>query len=255
MNLITAFDIKKGDLVAIVGGGGKSSLLFALEQAWEGPIVLTTTTRIFQAQIARARASLSLDALDQLGAQLKHWGSCLIIGRTHNEKAHGVPIEYPARWLTRPDVDIVAVEADGSRMLPVKAPAEHEPAMPTGTTLGVIVVGIDAFDRPISEVAHRPKLVCAITNQHPPAYLTPTTLATLLTHPHGGLKNMPPTARVAVCINKVETPHQRQLATQTAHKLIATGKIERVVVTALQAASPQTTLFLSDQTNRLYFEN
>ena len=43
----------KGELVSIVGGGGKSALLFALADAparW----VLTTTTRMFAAQISLA---------------------------------------------------------------------------------------------------------------------------------------------------------------------------------------------------------
>ena len=38
-------------------------------------------------------------------------------------------------------------------MLPVKAPAEPEPVIPHGTTLLVIVAGIDALTRPIAEVA------------------------------------------------------------------------------------------------------
>ena len=36
--------------VAIVGGGGKSSLLFALGRELPGRVVMTTTTRIFAAQ-------------------------------------------------------------------------------------------------------------------------------------------------------------------------------------------------------------
>jgi hypothetical protein len=36
-------------------------------------------------------------------------------------------------------IDWVVVEADGSRMLPVKAPGPHEPVVPIGTTLLVQV--------------------------------------------------------------------------------------------------------------------
>jgi hypothetical protein len=36
-------------------------------------------------------------------------------------------------------IDWVVVEADGSRMLPVKAPGSHEPVVPIGTTLLVQV--------------------------------------------------------------------------------------------------------------------
>ena len=34
-------------VVSIVGGGGKSSLMFALAEALPGRVVMTTTTRIF----------------------------------------------------------------------------------------------------------------------------------------------------------------------------------------------------------------
>ena len=42
------------ELVAIVGGGGKSSLLFALADSLPGRVVVTTTTRIFAAQMSQA---------------------------------------------------------------------------------------------------------------------------------------------------------------------------------------------------------
>ena len=49
-------------------------------------------------------------------------------------------------------------------MRPVKAPAAHEPVIPLEATLVVPVVGLDALEGPIDEVAHRPELVRRITN-------------------------------------------------------------------------------------------
>ncbi|HID75022.1 MAG TPA: hypothetical protein EYP56_03395, partial [Planctomycetaceae bacterium] len=46
-----------GELVSIVGGGGKSALLFGLARSLPGCAVLTTTTRIFANQTARAAAT------------------------------------------------------------------------------------------------------------------------------------------------------------------------------------------------------
>ncbi len=43
-------------LVAVVGGGGKSSLLFALAECLSGRVVLSTSSRIFAAQMSRAAA-------------------------------------------------------------------------------------------------------------------------------------------------------------------------------------------------------
>ncbi len=234
MNLIEAFGIQQGDLISIVGGGGKSSLLFRLERQWAGNIVVTTTTRIFAALIARARAHVTLDLLEQLGEQLAINRSCLVIGEAIGEKAQGVPIEFPGELLARQDVDVVAVEADGSRMRPVKAPAAHEPVIAPETTVGVIVMGMDALEGRLEEVAHRPKIITTLTNTQLHQPLTPTTLTTLLTHPQGGLKSMPTNARIIVCLNKVDTEQRQESASMIAQHLLATSKIERVVLTKLQ---------------------
>src|SRR5690606_18076711 len=115
------------ELVAIVGGGGKTSLMFALAAALPGRVVMTTTTRIFAAQMKRAPAVVYADDLSPLCDALDAHGRCLVVGRVDGDKAFGVDPDLPARLLARPDVDYVLVEADGSRMRPVKAPADHEP--------------------------------------------------------------------------------------------------------------------------------
>ena len=220
-------------LVAVVGGGGKSSLLFALAECLSGRVLLSTTTRIFAAQMDRAPAVCTTadegwqDELERVA------GNLLIVGRVEGERAGGVPPELPAKWLARPDVDWVVVEADGSRMLPVKAPAEHEPVVPERTTLLVCVVGIDALAEPIERVAHRPERVAGITGLGLSQHLTPEALAELLTSPHGGLKGAPDGARVAVLINKVESTPQRDAAHRIADAVLREVRVERVVIGAL----------------------
>ena len=233
-DLIESFGFKKGDLVAIVGGGGKSSLMFAAEKLWDGPVVLTTTTRIFRVQIDQAQSALPLAQLDQLGERLQQHNGCLIYGAVEGEKALGVGAEVPQALLERPDVDLVLVEADGSRRLPVKAPAAHEPVIPAGTTYLVMMVGIDCLEKPLGEVAHRPELVSQITGLSLTQQLDPAALCTLLIDPHGGLKDAPLGARTAVCLNKVETESRQRLAEETAERLMASGTIDAVVIASLK---------------------
>ncbi len=238
MSLIEAFDIHRGELISLVGGGGKSSLMFGLAQSWPGRVVLTTTTRLFRAQVGRAQSWVTLKNIGQLGEKLARHRSCLVVGPAdvhERDKVTGVSADWPARLLARPDVEIVVVEADGSRRRPVKAPAEHEPMIPPETTLGIIVVGIDALERPIAEVAHRPQLVCGLTGLSPEQNLTPAALTKLLTDQNGGLKGMPPGARIAICLNKIETPPRAAAAAAVADQLLLHEPIERVVLTSLQA--------------------
>ena len=226
--------VRAPGLVSIVGGGGKSSLMFALAESLPGRVVLTTTTRIFAAQMSHAARVCSLGDRDWMNALDSFERNLLVVEGVEGDHAMGVPRELPDEMLAHARVDWVVVEADGSRMLPVKAPAEHEPVIPDATTLLVCVTGIDALSAPIREVAHRPERVSAITGLPPGRTLTPEALASLLTSPEGGLKDAPPAARIAVLINKVETSEQRTTAREVARRILHEPRVERSLVGALR---------------------
>ena len=250
-----------GNLVAFVGGGGKTSLMFALAAVLPGRVVVTTTTRIFAAQMRLAPAieyAADLSRLDQL---LEAHGRCLVVGQVEGDKAFGVDPALPAALLARPDVDFVLVEADGSRMRPVKAPAAHEPVIPPGTTLVVPVAGLDALERPLEEVAHRPELVKRITNEEigirneesgsagarergnssedrQGHYLTAQGLARLLTHPEGGLKGVPEAARVVAFLNKAEGESRLAMGRTAAQLMLREPRLAQVAIATVRAAEP-----------------
>lgn len=250
------------EVVSIVGGGGKTSLMFALAQAWSGRAIATTTTRIFAAQMKLSPAVVQIGAweietgdwaeevqslLAALRSPLDTFGHCLIVGPvgegSNVEKAFGVPVALPGCLLGREGIDLVIVEADGSRMRPIKAPADHEPVVPPETTLLVPVAGIDALDEPVEQVAHRPERVRALLAAAGSAAivderLTAVGLARLLSHPQGGLKGAPEGARVVPFINKVETAVQLAAATEIAHLMLTEARIEQVVIGALRTAQP-----------------
>ena len=251
--LLSALNIgREPALVSIVGAGGKTSLLFALGQALGKRVVLTTTTRIFATQMKEATAVCTTTNLNTLGDKLAEFGQCLVVGEVQGEKAYGVPPELPGQLLAHPDVDYVIVEADGSRMRPVKAPADHEPVVPPETTLLVPMVGIDALNSRIADIAHRPERVVGLLNEserfsvNSEQYLTQAMIAFLLTHPQGGLKDVPFNSQIIPFINKVETAVQLQSACQIAYHILHdvtrfTLHISRpaqVVIAALQTRQP-----------------
>jgi molybdenum cofactor cytidylyltransferase len=247
-----AFGLGSSELVAISGGGGKSSLMFALAKALSGRVIMTTTTRIFTAQTKLADAVFIVPKgqtsdggligesgqVSELGALLARHGNCLVIGELVGEKAAGVPPELPGRLLARADVDYVLVEADGSRMRPCKAPAGHEPVVPTETTVLVPVAGIDAVGGRLVDVAHRPERVAVLTGLRPDDEMTTSALAALMSHPDGGLKGAPGEARVVPLLNKVTTSEQSLAAGEVARLLLKNERIDSVVIGAVREPVP-----------------
>jgi molybdenum cofactor cytidylyltransferase len=232
-----ALGVEPGDLVALVGGGGKTSLMLALGRALVGAgqrVILTTTTRIASHELALAPAACPAGDDEALAAALASAGCCLVTREVGPHKAAGVEPDMPRQWLARPDVDVVVVEADGAAQRPVKLPADHEPALPDGTTLLVALVGIDALAGPLEQVAHRPERVASWLGISPGEWLTPALLARLAAGAEGGMKGLPDGARAALFINKVEDDRQALLAGQVALAVLGNSPVRRVVAGALQ---------------------
>jgi len=235
LKLPQALGLKAGPLlVAIVGGGGKSSLLFALGKHLPGRVLLTTTTRIFAAQMNRAKQVFTLEDGDWRKHVSEAPGSTLLVGHVAGDRAVGVPIELPSQILDEGRADWVIVEADGSRMRPVKAPAEHEPVIPAETGHVVVMAGIDALFASIEEIAHRPERVADVTGLPMNERLSPEALATLLSTRTGGLKNIPTAAEVSVMLNKVEAPQDMEWAEETAEIILREKRVNRVLAGRLQ---------------------
>jgi molybdenum cofactor cytidylyltransferase len=68
--------------------------------------------------------------------------------------------------------------------------------------------------------------------------LTPDALACLLTHPQGGLKGVPDSARIAPFINKVETDGRLSAARQVARHALHAPRVDRIVIGAVHSQWP-----------------
>ena len=195
---------------------------------------MTTTTRIFAAQTERAEATYCVGTPEYHAAIATPKTGMLVIGEIEGDKARGVSAEVPAQLLAAPGVDFVLVEADGSRMLPAKAPAEHEPVISPETTLHIAVAGIDALAGTIGETCHRPDRVAQLLGLEVGESMSPADLAHLLCHANGGAKGAPAGARFAVMINKVEDSEQWRLARALARLASVDPRVERVVLGAIE---------------------
>jgi probable selenium-dependent hydroxylase accessory protein YqeC len=246
VKLSDALGMTADEVVALVGGGGKSTAMFCLAREMVekgGSAITTTTTRIFGAQIALSPAHVpAAEATrERVGDALSAHGQVLVIGATDREsgKAEGVSLglfQQLRTWF--PDACLLN-EADGSRMRPFKAPAAHEPVIPVETTLVVPVVGADVFGKTLDDDhVHRPELIGALSGAPLGTPITPEIVARVLAHADGGRKGVPAGARVIVVINKVESLSALPPAHETAERLLREPSIHSVILTTLRGEDP-----------------
>lgn len=193
-NLASALKIEPG-ITAIIGSGGKSTLLRALglELMRDGGRVLlcTTTHMLPVAGVPWDGSSRRLDAAPWKPGALHVPGctceACAGLARGSICQA-GVldpetgKLSSPAESLDQlaQRFDYVLAEADGSKQLPLKAHAAWEPVIPAGTANAIWVVGASGLGKPIDEVVHRPELFCERCGCEPTDIATPERVAMVL---------------------------------------------------------------------------
>lgn len=177
MKLAPLLKIEKG-VTAIIGSGGKTTLLRTLSGELPGRMLLCTSTH-FQGY-ADLPTVLDPTAADLRKALAAHPIVCAA-GRSPTGKLVdcGLPYETLADL-----ADFVLVEADGSRRRPLKAHALHEPVIPPCTRQVICVVGLSGLHRPVSEVVHRPELFCPLVGCTPEDEATPEQVARALVQEH-----------------------------------------------------------------------
>jgi len=187
-------------LVAFVGGGGKTTLLFALGRQLPATTLLTTTTRM-GAEHTEGFKCLINPSDEELATSLDHAGAVLAWKSADRRKALGFEPGVVDRWHSLSIADHIVVEADGARRRPFTAPAPWEPPIPAATTHVIACIGADVLGYVIADRLHRPLRVAAAAGCSPYQRLTPERAATALTSTVGMRKNVPAAARFTVVIS------------------------------------------------------
>ena len=179
MQIAPLLNIGRG-VTALIGGGGKTTLLYTLteELRKKGTVLLCTSTHIMrptQYEVLERAGEAELSA-----ALSAHGAVC--VGEPSAEGKLGPPsLSFDA--LARL-ADYVLVEADGSRRLPLKAHAPHEPVIPANAQRVVLVVGADGFGKPIRAVCHRSELYAARCGASEETDVTPELEAAPVSYTH-----------------------------------------------------------------------
>lgn len=262
MNLSKALSIRPGDVVALIGAGGKTTAAMRLANeiaAAGGRVVITTTTKILEPIPGEGETLLitdnEIELLSRAPELLASHPKLLVAARRLTEADPDFATSYPwpvqahkvagppPEWVDRlscalPGVTIL-VEADGAKHRLLKAPAAYEPVVPTSTTLLVPMTDLEVLDKPLTdEYVHRAALAAALLAVDEGTAITEEIVAGLLVHPQGGLKGTPPQARVVPLLHQRRGVMPTPQAEKVARLLLAHPSIGRVVVAALRAQKP-----------------
>ncbi|MDY2777923.1 MAG: selenium cofactor biosynthesis protein YqeC [Collinsella sp.] len=160
-------------VTSVIGSGGKSTLLSCGARALAGRgarVVLATSTHMFPPDgIPHAE---TVEGVRQL------MGPGRIVAAGRIEEGTG-KLVAPACGLDAlsAHADHVLVEADGSKRLPLKAHAAHEPVIPASSERTILVIGASGLGHPVREAVHRPEVFCSLTGAGPDDAATPELVA------------------------------------------------------------------------------
>ena len=141
-------------IICVVGSGGKTTLIKKKAAQYRNEkktLLVTTTTHMLIEE-----DTLLTDDADVIGQALKETGY-VMAGVADGEKFKALSKETFDKVCTF--ADVVLVEADGSKGLPLKYPNATEPVIPENTDEIIVVCGLNAIGQKVTDVCHRPELV------------------------------------------------------------------------------------------------
>lgn len=243
-------DVNKKNIISFVGGGGKTSLIYKLGSELRElgkKIIVTTTTHMFM-----PKSNVVLTGKKDDIIKLLHNENLITVGVVYDEKnakidcnklknrnildsyeegnsqkISGLPKEIAESLIKI--ADFVLVEADGSKRLPLKVPAEYEPVILEGSNLVVGVCGIDAIGKSINETCHRSNLVSKFLDTDEKHIINACDAAKILSSAEGQRKNLK--CSYKVIINKADTLTELEKAKDISKELSVFGINETVITT------------------------
>ena len=197
---LDALGIGRGDAVAIVGSGGKATLMYRL--AGEAvdrdyAVITTSTTHLHPPTSTQTRGFYVTDEMPDwptvVPRELETRRHVTVLGaRPRPDKLKGLEADELGTLRAVCAPDLLLMKADGARARLFKAPGDHEPVVPEGTTRGVVVASLKSVGLRLNErQVHRPERVARLSGLRPDAPVTPEVIAQVVSHPEAYRRAFP----------------------------------------------------------------
>lgn len=217
--------LEKRELISITGGGGKTTSMFKLgkELLSKGKkVLISTTTAIFKPRkdcYENLYLTKNTDYKDIRGSA----SGLTIIGKeiSKNGKLMGISGEIIDEIFKMKTFDYIIVEADGSKRKSIKAPASHEPVIPSLSTQIIALIGMDCLYKKIyEENVHRADKFCSVTNSKIGDLITEDTIYSLIISKDGIFKGSPIKSKKHLILNKVENEERERVCQEIKDKAL-----------------------------------
>ena len=243
--LTAALGLNQREVLSLVGGGGKTSLMFLLAETLRASghrVITTTTTKIFEPGADQTPCLCLGEPQEVVLDHVDTWGHVTVAShRVSHGKLQGImPQAVDTLWESG-RVEFIIVEADGAAQRPLKAPESYEPVIPKCTGVVVALVGADAFAGRLDEdTVFRSRIFSRLTGLPLGAHLTYEAIALVFVHEAGLAKGAPGSARIVPFVNKTDLDHGLQRGREFAKVLlnVADPRIDRVVLGCLTSDPP-----------------
>lgn len=236
-NLKRAIELKKSDIVTVVGSGGKTSTIRHLISEIKRRLLIITTThfasfRKFEnKEVISSSCEKIIDQIDNIWQKNDRENIVIgqkIIGEVTDgrKKLKGIPPEWVDKIAALFSEEIILIEGDGSASRPIKTPAEHEPVVPNSTSVLLPIMGMKALGKKIDERScHRLEEIELLTNLE---YISDDLIVEILTDKKAYGFYQEKIARYIPVLNQVDNNNLAEVE-MIADRLLARG-VEKVIL-------------------------
>ena len=205
-------DLRDHSVIAVVGGGGKTSLIHCLREelvtAGKKVVITTTTHMAYEpdspfVRIGKGEEALGPKVQSKCRELLANHHYMIVADYEPETGKYSAISEAAIRQLAH-FCDAILVEADGSRHRTVKIPAEWEPVIPECADLVIGVIGLDCLGKSIEQCAFRQELTAGFLGKSETDKITEEDIVRIASSAEGLKKNVG-NREYRVYLNKTDT--------------------------------------------------
>lgn len=203
------FRAEQAITIAVVGAGGKTSLLSYLAHRLPGDVICATSTKMLASQAELFDLHIIWKNESEIVPEIpENVGTILISGISleidNAEKLTALTDQQLSDLKQVCDERHIhlIVEADGAKRRSLKAPEAWEPVIPAFSDLVIVVVGLKALMKPLNEEhVFRSQVFAQLTGLEMEQPVDMRAILRFLKHPLGGQKGIPDQAKRFVLFN------------------------------------------------------